>query len=164
MFESIMNAAQAKPVALDICGVVIPEIVTEIDRVDPERRVINLLDYRNHDDAVKFRMECNANLVTLAPDMSLGSTIPGKTYEALRATRPLIGLVPRDSSAWNLLSRFDDVALVDSADTEHLTDAVVELAGRSRGDIERREGIDEYSWDSLSGRYDRLIREVLTGC
>lgn len=162
MFEAFMGAAQSNPVTFDICGVVTQDVSAEIDRVDPERRVINLLGYRDHDAAVRFRMECDVNLVTLAPEMSLESTIPGKTYETLRATRPLVALVPHDSSAWNLMSQFADVTLVDANHVDCLTNAVIELAGRPRVEIEKRAGIDEYSWDSLSGRYDRLIREVLT--
>jgi len=164
MFETFLDISKSHPISVDICGVVSPQVLAEIDRIDCERRVIHLHGYIDHLNAVEFRARCDANLITLAPGMHLEVTIPGKVYETLRTLRPVIGIIPRDCSAWKLLSRFDNVTVVDASDIAGSIDSMIDQTHTGGIEIGMRAGIDQYSWDTLAHKYDQLLREVTLQC
>jgi glycosyltransferase involved in cell wall biosynthesis len=161
MFEAFLDMSKSHSISVDICGMVSPQVQADIDRLDPDRRLIHLHGYKVHQQAVEFRMRCDANLITLAPGRHLEKTIPGKVYETLRTPRPVIGIVPRDSSTWRLLSRFGDVILVDASNIAGSTNTLSDMTRSSGSDIGRRTGIDQFSWKTLASQYDRLLREVI---
>ena len=160
MFEAFLGLSESHSISIDICGMVSPHVQADIDRLDPDRKLIHLHGYKEHQQAVDFRMCCDANLITLAPGRHLEKTVPGKAYEALRTPRPVIGIVPRDSSIWRLLSRFGDVILVDASNIASSTDTLSGMTREVGSDIGKRAGIDQFSWETLAGQYDRLLREV----
>ena len=102
---------------------------------------------------------CDANLVTLAPNMHLENTIPGKVYEALGICRPVIAVVPTGSSCWNLVKQFEDVLTVDSADVNAYRQDLIERITVGSVDA-RRDGIEKYSWKYLASSYDDLLTEL----
>jgi glycosyltransferase involved in cell wall biosynthesis len=160
MFEAFLDMSGSHSISIDICGMVSPHVQADIDKLDPDRRLIHLHGYKEHQRAIEFRMHCDANLITLAPGRHLERTIPGKVYETLRTLRPLIGIVPRDSSTWRLLSRFGDVVLVDSSNIAGSTDTLSNVTRSGRPDVGERAGINQFSWQALAEQYDRLLREV----
>jgi hypothetical protein len=160
MFEAFLDMSESHSISFDICGMVSPHVQADIDRHDPDRRLIHVHGYKEHQQAVEFRMRRDANLITLAPGMHLDRTVPGKVYETLRTPRPVIGIVPRNSSTWRLLSRFGDVILVDAWDIAGSTDTLSNMTRICGSDVGKRTGIDQFSWESLAGQYDRLLREV----
>jgi glycosyltransferase involved in cell wall biosynthesis len=160
MFEALVDMSESHSISIDVCGMISPHVQKDINRLDPDRRLIHLHGYKEHQQAVEFRMRCDANLITLAPDRHLESTIPGKVYETLRTPRPVIGIIPRDSSTWKLLSRFGDVILVDASNIAGSKDMIVSMTRSGRPDVGKRTGIDQFSWETLAGLYDRLLKEV----
>ncbi len=160
MLETLIDISLTHPVSLDICGFVSPELRALIDRLDPEGHVIHLHGYQDHGEAVKFKMRCDANLVTLAPDSHLELTVPGKAYEALRAQKPVIGVVSDGCSAWRLLAQFDDVVLVDPSDMTELKRKIIRLIESGPSDVAIRTGIDRFAWGNLMAQYDHLLREI----
>lgn len=160
MFEALLDMSESHSISVDICGMVSPNVRAGIDRLDPDRRLIHLHGYKEHQQAVEFRMRCDANLITLAPGRHLERTIPGKVYETLRTPRPVIGIVPRDSATWRLLSRFGDVVLVDASNVAGLTNTLSNMTRSGGADVGKRAGIDQFSWKTLAAQYDRLLREV----
>ncbi len=160
MFETLIEASGSHPLSIDVCGIVSADLRADIDKIDPYGRTIHLHGYKQHREAVQFRMSCDANLVTLAPGAHLNLTVPGKAYETLRTPRPVIGIVPRDCSAWRLLSRFDNVTLVNASSLAASRDDIACLIRGGRVVLEKRAGIDRFSWDHLAGNYDQLLREV----
>jgi len=160
LFEILCNLAKERPLTVDIFGVVTASVTNDIRRIDPDQRVITLHGHRNHSQAIEFGRSCDINLITLAPDSHLEATIPGKTYEVLRIEKPAIAAIPRESSAWRLLTSFNDVLVVDASNVSVSKDDIANLIDRAGGDIGVRTGIDEFEWHNLAKRYDALLREV----
>jgi len=160
LFDVFFDLAKERPLTVDIFGVVTASVTNDIRRIDPDQSVIKLHGYRNHSEAIEFGRSCNVNLITLAPDSHLEATIPGKTYEVLRIEKPAIAAVPRESSAWRLLTSFNDVLIVDASNVSASKDDIANLIDRAGSDIGVRTGIDEFEWHNLAKRYDALLREV----
>jgi glycosyltransferase involved in cell wall biosynthesis len=160
MLETLVDISASRAISLDICGVVSSDLKALISRIDPDERVIHLSGYRPHAQAVEFKMNCDANLITLAPGPDMQMTIPGKAYETLRVPKPVIGVLPRGGAAWRLLSRFDHVRLVDASDTAAMRSEVARLIDMEPSNIGLRAGIEEFSWNSLASRFDELLKEI----
>ncbi len=161
LFEALIGSAGEHDLQLHIYGVVSGWIERRIREIDPTGVLVHLHGYLNHADAVAAMHYCDASLVTLAPDAHLESTIPGKIYEALREAKPVIGVVPREGSAWNLLSSFDHTILIDASTLDTWDRRISELAATPRVVIGRRNGIDEYSWSRIASGMDEILRSVI---
>jgi len=160
LFEALVDVARQRILRIDICGALTDDTRRHLEKIDPSGEIIKLHGYLNHADAVKLIRSCNANLVTLASNMHLESTIPGKSYEALRAGRPVIAVVPRGSSCWELLAGFENVLLVDSSDVESSQKDIEQFI--SHGDTPvKRSGIELYSWENIASTYDELLTGAL---
>ncbi len=161
LFEALSGSVGKHHLQLHIYGVVSGWIERRIREIDPTGARVYLHGYLNHADAVAAMRDCDASLVTLAPDAHLESTIPGKIYEALRDPKPVIGVVPRDSSAWNLLSSFDNTILIDASTLDIWEQQISTLVATPRTVIDKRNRIDEYSWSRIAARMDDVLRSVI---
>jgi glycosyltransferase involved in cell wall biosynthesis len=160
LFEQLVSLSRERRLTVEVAGHVSETVRSDLQRIDPREAVVRLLGYMEHSEAVRFIQRCDANLITLAPAMHLDHTIPGKAYELLRAESPVIAAVPPNGSAWQLLSRFADVLLIDPTDISDSGEKLENLISRDRGKTTKRIGIDQYSWENLARRYDSVLREV----
>ncbi len=161
LFETLIGIAGKHDIQVHVFGVVSNWIEQQIREIDPTGSHVIFHGYVDHADAVSALHECDASLVTLAPDSHLELTIPGKIYEALREPKPVIGVVPQGSSVWNLLSSFDQTILIDAATLDTLQERLSDLVAAPHAVVEKRDGIDEYSWSRIADKMDVVLRRAI---
>lgn len=161
LFELFSSIAETHQFTVDVMGVVTSSVKLDIKRIDLDGKKMKLIGAREHFEAIQFIRSRDINLITLAANAHLESTIPGKVYEILRAERPAIGVFPRDSAAWELLSRFDNVLLVDASDVFAHRQEIEAFMLNSRHQRVRRDGVEEYDWNNLAERYDQVLKRAI---
>jgi glycosyltransferase involved in cell wall biosynthesis len=161
LFEQLAEIAEKQPMTIDILGVVTGSVKQSVEEIDTDRERIRLHGSREHSEAIRFVRSRDINLITLAANARLESAIPGKAYEILRAERPAIAVLPKESAAWELLSRFDNVLMVNAADVPACKQQISEFIQRSRTSMPVRKGIEEFDWNNLAQRYDGLLERVV---
>ncbi len=127
----------------------------------PERFVS--LGYAPHWYAVKELAEAHCLVISIADHPGLRSNIPGRIYECLRSRRPILVFAPRGNSAVQLMTQFDNVRVCTPDNTDRadliIGEMLLKFEKQQSGIIATREGIDQYSRETLTKRLLTTIDE-----
>lgn len=112
-----------------------------------------------------IRLMRSARILLLVTDAGAGGRdlIPIKTYEYLRAGRPILALVPRGETQ-RLLASTGGARIVDPDDVPSITAALHELLDEARGPQPApRPLIERFEWRSLTAQLAGLLDGLVSG-
>lgn len=122
---------------------------------------VSLTGPRSREETLR-RLTRSDLLLLLAEEFVI--QIPGKTYEYLKARRPILALTPKDGAVAHLLKQTGSGWVVDRGDDEGLRAALLEaIRAWKRGEIARQADqavIERFNRRRLSGE----IASTLDGC
>lgn len=170
LFEAVARllgegGVDAADFRIRIIGASGERVAGEVARYGLER-VVAVLPALPHREVLQAQADASALLLVLGPSQGRQGVLTGKLFEYLAARRPILGLVPPDSAAADVLRDTGAGSVVDPADVAGIAAAVRSLYDefRASGDVAwhgREDAVWTFARPRLAGQLaailDRLV-------
>lgn len=159
------GAIEGEDFRVRILGISAQEVAEAVDEYGLGK-VVTVLEQVPHAQALQEQLNASALLLVVGPFQGEG-TLPGKVFEYMAASRPILGMVPQDSAVADLLRRSQAGIIVNPIDPSAIGSAILDLYRefKATGDVQWRGNetvIQQYARPKLTARlaavFDGLVR------
>lgn len=122
------------------------------------------LPFIEHSQALQYAVDADVLWLVIHTEKGGDTAIPGKLYEYIRAGRPILALVPRESPTAALVNTLKIGVVADSHDPRSIRDAIAELYRRHKegrqGSLLDDEVLNKYSRRELAKQLATVLDEL----
>ncbi|MBN1348203.1 glycosyltransferase [candidate division KSB1 bacterium] len=126
---------------------------------------IEIVGNISHRESIRYMQQTDALLLLLLPGEATDGIVPGKTYEYLRANKPVMALVP-EGSVSKLVTQNNKSIVADPLDADAIKRAILQLYENRQEKFESSFPIADYDRKYLCGKLAEKLSALSenTGC
>jgi len=159
LFQAISILAKEENVTpetftVEFVGPVEESVVSSMEQFGIEQ-FVKLVPYLPHHEALKKMQSASALLLLVTQSEQNERILPGKTFEYMRAGKPLFALGPEKGEVAYILQQYESGAICDYSKLQNITNHLrhLFLQWKNQGQLQNK----------ISGQVERFSRRNLTG-
>jgi glycosyltransferase involved in cell wall biosynthesis len=125
--------------------------------------IVNIVGNVTHPESINYMVNSDALLLLLFPDEATEGIIPGKTYEYLKANKPILALVPKGATA-DLIAEDNLSEVGDPVDELSVKDAIWQLYKNRHKKHRLYSSIDKFNrkflTSQLANKLDLIMKKT----
>lgn len=151
-----VNRYNGKKIKLDIYGKLDNYFMTKLNKINTNGNI----EYKGLVDHLKMKEIYQKSNAVLFIDNLYGLQTPGKIYEVLASSKPVLFVYNgKQSPSYEIASKYSNVVMAENEINE--IEKAIELLINNYSDIANAiVDLDEYSWENCAKKYIEIINEL----
>lgn len=124
------------------------------------KQVVNIISYKPHNELISYLLGADLLLIIKQPGMDMMLVTPGKVYEYFAAKKPILAIVPKGNSLFELIRKTKTGSAVDFFDVEEIKRQLLKYCEKDFDYRPNLQLISQFERKLLTKRLAKLFESV----